>query len=482
MAVGWYHLRGGNRPDATLGYLPEPHPERWGRSNVAGVFRAFQTSEKGLTSDAAQRRSRPRPLSVQREEFLAGIGRQLQSPTLSLIVGGACLTLILGQPLNTLIISATLGVSLGVALWQERQVSRARLAIQDLRESDARVLRDGQVVTLPANDVVPGDVLILRIGDRVPADARIILAEALEVSEATVTNVTVPVVKGPSEPSVVNRLLLEGSDVIVGSCRAVVIAVGHHTRLGANQAVAEVQAHKEGPLETRLSRELRLGIRMALTGGLVTMGGGLVFASGSLLEMIGMGVTTALMTLPEGLNGLAGVGQASAARRLARRQTLVRRLATIETLGRVDIACTGIIGALTEGRLSVSLVADLEEEAAMPGPLSPKLQQVLLAAGLCGPQPSDPRCSLHPTDLPLVEAVCGADLGDELEVVRDQVVLFHPLRGFCAARIGSRLFVKGRRRWPPVAPTGTRANWTIRSVITCSNSRCNSPAEDCGSS
>jgi cation-transporting ATPase I len=444
MGVSWLRLRGGDRPESALGYTPDPHPERWGRATLPGLFRAFQTSESGLTRAAAARRSRPRPHSLQREEFLAAIGHQLQSPTLSLLAGGACLTLVLGQPLNTLIISGMLSVSVLVALWREREVSRTRLAMQHLRDPQARVLRHGQVETVSASDVVPGDVLVLEAGDRVAADARIFAAEGLEVSEATVTNVTVPVVKGPNETSVVNRVLLEGSDVIVGSCRAIVVAVGQHTRLGATLAVMEVHAQKDGPVDTRLTRVLHRAMGLALTGGLVTMGSGLVFGYGTLLEMIGLGVTTALMTLPEGLTGLPGVGQAAAARRLARRNTLVRRLANIETLGRVDVACTGIIGALSEGRLSVCLIADHEREADVPGPLSAEFQQILLTGGLAAPQPHDPRCGLHPTDLPLVGAVCAAGSAADLDAVRETVVLFHPLRGYCAARVGGRLYVKGR--------------------------------------
>jgi magnesium-transporting ATPase (P-type) len=444
MGVSWFRLRGGDRPEATLGYLPDPRPERWGRASIASVFRAFQTSEAGLASAAAARRSRPRPRSVQREEFLAAISHQLQSPTLSLLAGGACLTLVLGQPLNTLIITATLSFSLVVAFSRERAVSRTRRALQHLRDPKARILRDGQIETVSANEVVPGDVLVLEAGDRVAADARVYVAEGLEVSEATVTNVTVPVAKGPAESSNINRVLLEGSDVILGSGRAIVVAVGPHTRLGASTAVMDVHAQEESPLDKRMTHVRRLAVGVALTGGLVTMGGSLVFAGGTLIETIGVGVTTALMTLPEALNDLAGVGQASAARRLAQRETLVRRLSTIEKLGRVDVACTGIIGALTEGRLSVCLVAGLEQEAEVSGPLSPDFQHILMTAGLAGPHPNDPRCSLHPTDLPLVHAIRVTCTGDALNTARDSVVLFHPLRGFCAARVGGRRCFKGR--------------------------------------
>ena len=138
MGVSWLHLRGGDRPEAALGYLSDPRPERWGHASVAAVFRAFQTAEAGLSSAAAAHRHRSLPRSLQREEYLAALGHQLQSPTLALLAGGACLTLVLGQPLNTIILSASLSIGLVVALWQEREVSRTRHALQHLRDPQAQ--------------------------------------------------------------------------------------------------------------------------------------------------------------------------------------------------------------------------------------------------------------------------------------------------------------------------------------------------------
>src|SRR5262249_21152182 len=92
-------LRGGHRPEAALGYLNDPRPERWGPRAVPRVLRAFQTTEEGLTDEVAQRRLRPCPAAEGREALLAALGKQFRTPTMSLLAGGACLTLVLGQPL-----------------------------------------------------------------------------------------------------------------------------------------------------------------------------------------------------------------------------------------------------------------------------------------------------------------------------------------------------------------------------------------------
>jgi cation-transporting ATPase I len=443
MGVGLLRLRGGHRPEAALSYLADPRPEQWGQRSILSVLRAFHTRGAGLTSAVAARRLRPRPPAQGREELLAALGKQFRAPTMALMAGGACLTLVLGQPLNTAIISTTLTINVIAGLWQERQVSRAGEAVHRLLAPKARVLRDSLPVLLPAAEVVPGDILLLERGDRVAADARLITAEALEVGEATLTGESLPVVKGPAEASDHNRVVFEGSDVVVGRGRAVVVAVGRHTRLGATAAAMNAQAERESPLGARLARVLRVALPVALTGGAVTGSATLLYGNASLIEAITLGVTMALSTVPEGLPILAGIGQAAVARRLARQQTFVRRLAGVEALGRVDVACTDKTGTLTEGRLALCLVASADEEAAWPAALADDFLHVLRTGGLASPHPDDPHAALHPTDRAVMEAAHQAGLGDELRQARDAEAPFDSARGFHVARVGGRLCIKG---------------------------------------
>ncbi len=443
MAAGLFRLRGGSRPESALGYLTDPRPERWGKRPVASVLRAFHSSEHGLSSAAAIRRLRPRPAAVRREELLAAIGKQLLAPTMSLLAGGACLTLILGQPINTALISVSLSINVAAGLWQERQVSLGGEAVQRLGGPTARVLRDGQPVTLPAADLVTGDVLLLRQGDRVPADARVLSAEALEVGEAALTGESLPVAKGPAQPLDHNRIVLEGSEVVVGTGLAVVVAVGRHTRLRATAAAMSINAERESPLGNRLARVLRVALPVALTGGAITSVAAFSYGGGALNEIITLGVATALSTIPEGLPILAGIGQAAVSQRLARQNTLVRRLAGIEALGRVDVACTDKTGTLTEGRLSVALLADLERHTTDCATLTAAFRHLLLIAGQASPPPDDPHTTLHPTDRAVVRAAQEAGLDEELRAPREATVPFDASRGYYAARVAGRLCIKG---------------------------------------
>jgi magnesium-transporting ATPase (P-type) len=458
MASGIARLRGGWRPEAVLGYMVEPRPERWGHRPVPKVLEAFHTRPEGLSSAAAARRLRPRPASQLGEEFLAALDKQYQSPSVALLAAGACLTLVLGQPLHTVVLSTALSINVVAGMWRERRASLGREAVRRLGSAQARVLRDGRPVLLSAAEVVPGDVIVLHQGDRIPADARLIEADSVEVSEATLTGQSLPVAKNQAHPSDQGRIVLEGSDVLVGGGRAVVVAVGQHTRMKAMAVSITVRAERTGPLDARLSSVLRVALPAFLAGGAVTGAAVLAYGSVPILEGISLGISTALATIPAGLPVVAGIGQSAAATRLARHHTLTRRLSGIEALGRVDIACVDKTGTLTEGHLSLCLIANLDEEAGWPGQLADDFLHVLRIGGLACPHPDHLHLLLHPTDSAVVHAAHEAGLGDELRVLREAEVPFEAARGFHCAAVVGRICIKGAPE--RIAPRCTRIGGT----------------------
>jgi len=476
LGSGWLRLRGGQRPESSLAYLADPRPERWGRRAVAEVLRAFGTTTDGLTSAEAYTRRPSAPAASRGDAIVTALRNQLRTPITSILTGGACLTLVLGQPLNTALLAMTISINVAAGVWQEREVGKAAEAIAHLAAGTARLLRDGISVTLSPSQVVPGDVLLLGAGDRVAADARLLSAAGLEVAEAALTGESLPVVKGLDEGGDSGRIVLEGSDVVVGTGRAVVVAVGRHTRLGATAAALNVERDEESPMGTRLSQILRLALPLAFGGGAVAGAAGLLYG-GVPATQLTVGVTTALSAIPEGLPLLAGVGQVGVARRLAAHRALVRRVAAVEALGRVDVACTDKTGTLTEGRLALRLIADADQEATLFGPLPPELRHVLLAAALASPRLDGPDAATHPTDLAVLRAAREVGLEDEIRAPRLAEVPFDSARAFHAALVAGRLCVKGaperlvprclhgRRRGEdqPLNPAG-RATWLDRAA------------------
>jgi cation-transporting P-type ATPase I len=439
LGAGYAHLRGGERARSLTERLADPHPERWGRRSVDDVMAQLQTRPEGLAGEEAAARRRAPPPGERRNPLAEAVMDQVRSPLTGVLAAGAAVSLSLGALADVAIIAAAIGANVAVGTWQERQAGRAAEALERLGAVQARVLRDGEPVCLPADAVVPGDVLLLGAGDRIVADARLLEADALEVDEAALTGESLPVAKGPDMPADA-RVVLEGSDVTVGSGKAVVVAVGAETRMGATAAALAIDETQASPLGRRLGQLFHEGLPVLFTGGALVTASGLLWGK-PLLEQLALGASIAVAAVPEGLPLLAGVAQAGVARRLAGREALVRRLAAVEALGRVDVAACDKTGTLTEGRLAVTLVAEPDgEEASVPGELPERLRDVLLVAGLASPPPDD--AQTHPTDVAVVDAARDAGV-DELGRERARQAPFEPARAFHAAEAAGRLCVKG---------------------------------------
>jgi magnesium-transporting ATPase (P-type) len=471
LADGWLRLRGGKRSGSSLSQLIDPHPERWGRQSVTSVLRGLKTTEAGLSSTQAAQRQATAPQTLGRPEVVTALLDQVRNPVNVILTGGALLSLIAGgAPLDIVIIGATVAINVTVGFWQERQADKAAEALRRLGTTTARVLRDGNVVTISATSVVPGDVLLLAPGDRVPADARLIAAQSLEVDEAALTGESVPVAKRADDavpPE--NRIVLEGSGVVVGTGRAVAVAVGRQTRLGATAAALSLEEIEESPFGARLARLLQLALPIAAVGGATVIVSGLLWGQ-PLVSQVSVGASIALAVVPESLTLLAGTGQVGVARRLARRRALLRRLSAVEALGRVDIACTDKTGTMTEGRLAVRLVAALSEVrnqrseirsqkseiresesvGASPSsltsdlrPLTSDLRQVLLTAALASPHPEAADAVAHPTDVAVIASARAVGLEEELSQTHRREAPFEPDQSYHAAVVGDRLCLKG---------------------------------------
>ncbi|HUY99380.1 MAG TPA: cation-transporting P-type ATPase, partial [Thermomicrobiaceae bacterium] len=439
---GWVRLRGGERKVPILTRVAEPRPERWGQRDVDSTLTALGSRAEGLSQPEADTRRRATTARRQHHPVLQALVEQLTSPLTGLLAVGAGVSLLVATPVDVAIIGATIAANVAVGTWQERQAGRAAEALHAMSAPTATVLRDGAPRPVSAHDVVPGDILLLAPGDRVVADARLIESSNLEVDESTLTGESVPVVKAADGPSGESRVVLDGSDVIVGHARAVAVAVGRSTRLGATAAALDLDGTEQSPLGVRLTSLLRQFLPLALAGGLVTAGAGLLRGA-SPLSQLGIGATIAVAAIPEGLPLLSRVAESAVSRRLVGRGALVRRLGAVEALGRVDVACTDKTGTLTVGRLAAGLVATADRDAPLPGELDPALRHVLRAAALASPPPDAPDITAHPTDVAVVEGAVAAGLGDELRRPRAAESPFESARSFHATLVDGCLYVKG---------------------------------------
>lgn len=450
LADGWWRLRGGERPRAGMAKVVDPRPERWGERTVESTLATLHTSENGLTTSEAQARRHHAPPMARQRSFFMALLDQLRSPLNVIMAIGGGISLLLGGRGDVIIIGLTIGGNALISAWQERHAQDVVESLHTLGAATARVLRDGHPVALPAGDVVAGDMLLLAPGERVTADARLIESQALEVDEAALTGESFPVHKVAEGSSNAARVVLDGSDVTSGSGRAVAFAVGRDTRLGSIAAALAAAEEKDSPLDRRLSQLLGQMFPLALAGGaMVTVAGWL--RTRALLPQLAIGATIALAALPEGLPLLTKISEAGVARRLASRDSLVRRLPAVEALGRVDVACADKTGTLTQGRLTLRLVAGVSGagsgEARLPLPSSQRLpadlRMILRAAALASPHPDVVGAGAHPTDVAVIKGAEAVGLSEEIRVEREAEVPFDPIRAFHATIIGGRLYVKG---------------------------------------
>jgi magnesium-transporting ATPase (P-type) len=261
-----------------------------------------------------------------------------------LLWAGAALALLAGMPELSAAVAVVVLVNAVFAFVQEDRAERAAEALRRMLPRRARVRRGGELVEVAAEELVPGDVLVLEAGDRISADAELIVESELRMDNSTLT--------GESWPVRPEREIFAGTYVAAGVGEALVTATGMQTRFGRIAALTQQAREEASPLErelahvTRLVAVLSLGIGLTffLVAGALGLG---------LRERFVLAIGVMVANVPEGLLPTVTLSLAMASQRMARRSALVRRLSAVETLGETTVICTDKTGTLTENQLTV---------------------------------------------------------------------------------------------------------------------------------
>jgi cation-transporting ATPase I len=478
-----------------LGYLTPPPPAVRANWHDLTPEEAFQRLERGLGSPppaepprgrlvTAVRSARSRAEALVRASALSGVvtpplrnsaalsqavARELRDPLTPVLVFGAAASAVVGSGVDAVLVG---GVVAGNALVGGAQRLRAERALRRLllgekvqaqrvsrRPEDGAAPRRWEDVAsakptaadpepIPADELRPGDVVRVEVGDVVPADLRLLDSDGLEADESSLTGESLPVDKSAvatpgAELDERSCMLYEGCTVLTGTGLGLVVAVGRDTEAGRAAAVAGTAAPSAG-LQARLAGLTRAALPAAGVGGLavavVSALRGVPFR-----QAVASGVAVGVAAVPEGLPLVATVAQLAAARRLAPRGILVRSSRTLEALGRVDTVCFDKTGTLTRGRLSVTAVADVEGGVAPGGAVG---RRVLKTAARACPDPGDEGAAsaLHATDRAVLDAA-HERLGHDVDWTLRADLPFETNRGYSAS-LGSNspkvvLAVKG---------------------------------------
>jgi P-type Ca2+ transporter type 2C len=302
----------------------------------------------GLTSaEAAERRARQGPNSIAepaRPHVLFRVLAQLRDAMILLLLAAAVLTIALGDVTDTAVILFVVVLNTSVGVVQEVRAERALSELRKLSAPVARAVRDGVEVLVSSEDLVTGDVIKLEAGDVVPADADLIEAVSFQTDESRLTGESVPISKTSSPGS---RRLLSGTVVTRGRGTAEVGLTGSASALGRIAGLLAATHPRPTPLQQRLAELSRVlaAAALALSGVVAAVG---VMRGESLATMAITAVSLAVAAVPESLPAVVTLALALGAHRMAQRSALVRRLASVETLGAVSVLATDKTGTLTQ--------------------------------------------------------------------------------------------------------------------------------------
>lgn len=386
------------------------------------VYRALETSSDGLPEGEPKARLSlygPNVLTITPrvpawQRFLAHT-----THLTALLLWAAGLAAILGgQPVLGLAMWVVVVVNAGFSFWQQYRAERAMEALARLLPAYARVIRDGIEQQVPASELVPGDVLVLAEGDSIPADARVVEEFGLRTNNTTLTGEAMPVRKSAA-PALRSghtdlerpNLVFAGTSVVSGTARAVVYATGMLTQFGRIARLTQSVQEPPSSLQLELRRLNRVVALIALLLGIVVFVVGESQVGLPRLEAFLLAVGMVVAVVPEGLTPLVTLTMAIAVQRLGRQGVLVRKLATMETLGSVSVMCTDKSGTLTKNQMTirslwlggrtytVTGVGYDPQGEILPSPegmAAQDLELLLTAASLCNNSRLNPPDAAHP--------------------------------------------------------------------------------------
>lgn len=336
----------------------------WHSVSAGVVERELETSaSSGLTSkEARARRGAYGPTQIRagrRQSPLVILLNQFQDFMVLVLLGATAVSAFLGEYRDVVAILAIVVLNAVLGFVQEFRAEKALEALRKLSAPKATVLRDGRATQIDAVDVVPGDVIILNPGDRIPADARLAESHGVEVDESVLTGESRPVKKDAScivrqsAPVVEHRNMLHAGTVVTrGRAIGLVVATGMETEMGRIAGMIEDVSDGDTPLQRRLSHLGRWLVAGCLF--LCALVAGLGVARGEPIELMFLaGVSLAVAAIPEGLPAIVTVSLALGVQRMSARKAIVRKLSAVETLGCATVICADKTGTLTQNQMTV---------------------------------------------------------------------------------------------------------------------------------
>ena len=335
----------------------------WHTKSTEEAFVQLNSGEAGLgAGEAAARLQKYGPNEIQAAQRISPweiLLEQFKNVLILILLGATALSFFLGHGVESIVIAVIVLFAVGLGFVQEYRAERAIEALRQMAAPTATVLRDGQDVKIPAREVVPGDVVILHTGDRIPADGRLIDSINLQIEEAALTGESVPVEKHtaalPTQELPVGdrkNMVYAGTAATYGRGRALIVATGMQTEFGKIAQLLQTVESSKTPLQQNLDKVGTVLARAAFVVVAIIVALGLLRGQ-PFIEMLIFGIALAVAVVPEALPAVVTISLAIGVQKMVKRHALIRRLPAVETLGSTSVICSDKTGTLTKDEMTV---------------------------------------------------------------------------------------------------------------------------------
>jgi Ca2+-transporting ATPase len=335
----------------------------WHTKTTDQTFDLLRSKASGISQgEAEERAAKYGPNEIQAAHRVSAweiLVSQFKNVLILILLGATVISLFLEHGVESIVIGVIVLFAVLLGFIQEYRAERAIEALRQMAAPTATVLRDGQEVKIPARELVPGDVIILHTGDRVPADGRLIESVNLQVEEAALTGESVPVEKHiqplqTEDLPVGDRknMVYAGTAATYGRGRALIVATGMQTEFGKIAQLLQTVETGRTPLQQNLDKVGTLLARAAFVVVAVIVALGLLRGQ-PFIEMLIFGIALAVAVVPEALPAVVTISLAIGVQKMVKRNALVRRLPAVETLGSTSVICSDKTGTLTKDEMTV---------------------------------------------------------------------------------------------------------------------------------
>jgi Ca2+-transporting ATPase len=397
----------------------------WYKQDIREVYSIAGSSSTGLTStEVLKRRSEHGPNELQEKAkkpawvlFIS----QFKDFMILVLMAAAAISGLIGDMTDAIIILVIVILNSILGFVQEYRAEKAMEALKKMATLTAQVLRDGVAVSLPSSEIVPGDIVLLEAGNAVPADLRLTETHTLRVDESALTGESVPVDKssaviegGELSLGDLFNMAFKGTLVTNGRAKGVVVSTGMRTEIGKIASMLQ-DAESVTPLQKRMADFGRKLSYIILMICMLLLGVGLLRGEDP-MKMLLLSISLAVAAIPEALPALITIALSMGAKRMVRKNALIRRLPAVETLGSVTYICTDKTGTLTENRMKVVETDAPHDPSAFEEGIP--MLQVAMALNHDVKRTLDGSLMGDPTEIALVESFIGSYSSEKLEKTR----------------------------------------------------------------